>query len=352
MDDLAAGATLLGSGGGGDARAGAMLARQQLNVHGPVELLPLESLPPDAMVACVGAVGSTTALVERLPGGSEFVAAARALEHHLGASLAAVQPLEIGGVNGLLAVVAAAGLGLPLVDADAMGRAFPRLDQTTLAAHGVAASPTALAEARGQVLVVVTPERSTLEPLIRQLLPAMGGWCAIATHPAPARSYAPAVVHNSVSRAMRIGAEFLAAQRACDGTARAAFLRRQHAIPLRGGVVTEVRRQDTSSGLRATVTIMDRDEAGRTIRLEAGDEYVLVLDDGEPVAATPEIICAVDSRTWTCVGPESIMEYQQVDVFALPAAAAWTADTSTIVGLTAYGLHETPGGEHGLADIP
>ena len=36
-------------------------------------------------------------------------------------------PLEMGGINSLVPIMAAARLGLPLADADGMGRAFPEL---------------------------------------------------------------------------------------------------------------------------------------------------------------------------------------------------------------------------------
>ena len=39
----------------------------------------------------------------------------------------AIVPGEIGGGNGLEALVVAADMGLPVVDADFMGRAFPEL---------------------------------------------------------------------------------------------------------------------------------------------------------------------------------------------------------------------------------
>ncbi|MFH8370577.1 DUF917 domain-containing protein [Streptomyces sp. NPDC018031] len=342
VDDLAAGAAVLGSGGGGDVRTAAAMARHQLATHGPLPLLPLSDLPAEALVACVGAVGSTTALSERLPGGDEFTTVLDTLSRQLPTPLTAVQPLQIGGVNALLAVVAAVRAGLPMVDADAMGRAFPRLDQTTLSAAGHPASPTAIADARGTALVVTTPDNHTLELLVRKALPALGGWCAIATHPGTAHAYAGAVVDHSVTRALALGADFRRA--AAEPAHRAAFLRRWQGTPLRGGTVTEIRRAPTPSGTRTTITVQDHTDPARTLRLEAAEEYLLLLDDGRPLAVTPEIICALDPRTWNLAPPDRLTENQHISLFALPAASAWHPPPTDLVGLPSYHLRDLPEG--------
>ncbi|MFJ3819681.1 S-methyl thiohydantoin desulfurase domain-containing protein [Streptomyces nodosus] len=51
---------------------------------------------------------------------------------HLGGELAAVGVIEIGGLNAVAAVLAAARLGAPVLDGDLMGRAFPRINRTTV----------------------------------------------------------------------------------------------------------------------------------------------------------------------------------------------------------------------------
>lgn len=134
--DLAAGATLLGSGGGGDTTNTAAMVRHVLDRRGPVRLVTAADLPPDDWTIPVAAIGAITVMVERLPSGTEFTAAVHGLERHLDITFAAVHGLEAGGINALIPVATAAWLGLPLVDADAMGRAFPRLDQTVFTLAG------------------------------------------------------------------------------------------------------------------------------------------------------------------------------------------------------------------------
>ena len=47
LDDFATGATVLGTGGGGDPYIGTLMARQAIEEHGPVELLDPEDIPAE-----------------------------------------------------------------------------------------------------------------------------------------------------------------------------------------------------------------------------------------------------------------------------------------------------------------
>ena len=66
------------------------------------------------------------------------------VSQYLGKPIYAVMPMEAGGVNSMLPIAAAARLGLPMVDCDGMGRAFPELQMVTFTIGGVKATPMAL----------------------------------------------------------------------------------------------------------------------------------------------------------------------------------------------------------------
>src|SRR5690606_4463690 len=141
LPDLAAGAAFLGSGGGGDPYYGLLIAEAELARYGGVRLLPLQALADDALVVPLGWIGAPTVSVEKLPGGHETVAGLRRMEVLLGRPVDAVLPIEIGGGNGLAPLAAAARLGLPVVDADGMGRAFPESQMAIFNIRGLPACP-------------------------------------------------------------------------------------------------------------------------------------------------------------------------------------------------------------------
>src|SRR5882672_535483 len=146
VEDLARGAAILGTGGGGDPYLGGLMLRQVLMDRPPVDLIDVESLGDADFVAPFGMMGAPTVIVEKIPNGDEMVAALRAQEKFRGEKARAILCAEIGGINALLPLVLGARCGLPVVDGDGMGRAFPQLQMTTYHIFGVPAGPMVMAD--------------------------------------------------------------------------------------------------------------------------------------------------------------------------------------------------------------
>jgi DUF917 family protein len=84
LDDLAVGAAILGTGGGGNPYIGTLLAKQAVREHGPVELVSVDEVPDDAVVVPSAMMGAPTVMVEKLPRGDEIIRAFKALQEFLG----------------------------------------------------------------------------------------------------------------------------------------------------------------------------------------------------------------------------------------------------------------------------
>ena len=113
---------------------------------------------------------------------------------------------EIGGGNGLLPVSWAARMGLPVVDADGMGRAFPEVPQVTMHLAGISPSPGVMTDERGNVVVFRTVDGAWMERLERAAAVEFGGSAPPTEYPMTAGAGARgATVRNSVSLAIRIG---------------------------------------------------------------------------------------------------------------------------------------------------
>jgi DUF917 family protein len=98
-----------------------------------VRLIDPAQLADDALVACVNQMGAPLPGEERLTDPRVMAKAVRMMEEHIGARFTAVMPWEIGGGNGFQPILIAALFDLPVVDADAMGRAFPEATMTSFA---------------------------------------------------------------------------------------------------------------------------------------------------------------------------------------------------------------------------
>src|SRR5438445_10161377 len=120
MHDIAAGAAILGTGGGGDPYVGKLMAIAAIRKHGPVSLLDPIEVPDDWLVIPTAMMGAPTVLIERIPRGEEALESLRLLERYYSRKANATMPIEAGGINSTIPFVVAATAGLPVIDADGM----------------------------------------------------------------------------------------------------------------------------------------------------------------------------------------------------------------------------------------
>jgi uncharacterized protein len=332
VDPLVVGLQLLGSGGGGDPlpfrhALRCTLATGEVVLQDPTDL-------GDVPVVAVGMVGATRVLAEKLPSGQEISRAVRALARWTGVAPAALMPYEAAGLNGALAVAAAGELGLPLVDADLMGRALPRLDQLTRAVVGGPLTPYAIAEPSGQIVLVDDADPTALERVARSVVAQGGGWAGGALAPVPARLAATDACTGSLARALRLGRAHAALVRPGPPEVASALGGRV----LAAGRTVEIARHPSESFGRAGVTVLD--DGGGVLRVEAENEYLLAILDGEPVASCPDLLCLLDRRTTAPIAVDGLRLGDDVLVVALPGPAWWRATPERLrhVDPRAFGL--------------
>jgi uncharacterized protein len=339
IEALVVGVTLLGSGGGGDSRAFGRILQRRLG-SGDLELLDASDVGHGYLTP-VGVVGATSVLTEKLPSGSEFAAAVHAVSRWTGHAVSGLMSLEAGGLNGLSALVGAVDLGLPFVDADLMGRALPRLDQFTWAVAGRSLTPCALSEPGGEVIVVDDIDPAGLERAVRSFVVHTGGWAVLALAPTPAAAATADAVNGSLARALALGRAHanLPVTAAPADVAEALGGRL-----LGGGRVDEVARYGVrphgpgGAFGRGSVCVVDGSTRA-VIRIEAENEYLLAMVDGEPVVTTPDLVCVLDLRTLQPIAVDAIRTGDEVLVLALPGPDWWRhRDRISHVGPRAFGL--------------
>ena len=79
--------------------------------------------------------------LEKGTNGIEYPKVRTMMERMLGRKLDAFLLSEAGGMNSMVPISAAARAGLPLINADGMGRAFPGIQQDTFTLNGVSTNP-------------------------------------------------------------------------------------------------------------------------------------------------------------------------------------------------------------------
>lgn len=321
---IALGARVIGSGGGGDPYVGKLLALSALRSGLHVPIIPLDTLADDAPVIAVAQLGTVTVLAEKLATGDEVYCAFAALEHYLSAQAAAVLCYEIGGVNSMLPLTVAARRGLPLIDADVMGRAFPEVQMTMLDIHGAPSVPAVVCDDRGNVTIIAaTQDVLWTERLARAMTVAMGGVAYLARPVARGADLKRVAIPGSYSRARALGAALREAQRA--------RARGDEALaPLGGrllvrGVITGVERRTSNGVSRGTAIVQDQNHAlDGSYCIEFQNENLVVRRGAAVVATTPDVICVIDEETGEPADTEDLEARLHVAVVGFSAHAALT----------------------------
>ncbi|MGP7998592.1 MAG: DUF917 domain-containing protein [Streptosporangiaceae bacterium] len=332
---LARGCAVLGAGGGGDTYLSLLQALQATEDYGPAQLVDVDELPDDALIMPCGGIGAPTVSIEKIENGDEGERLRDHLQFLTGRPVAALMASEIGGGNGVLPVTWAARMGLPVVDADGMGRAFPEVPQVTMQLAGISPSPAVMTDERGNLVLFQAISGHWMERLERAAAVEFGGAASSTEFTLTAAQARTATVRNSVSLAIRIGTAVLAAAASPVD----ALIAEIGAFRLSGGKVSDVERHTTSGFVRGSVVIEGLGpDAGRLIRLELQNENLVALERGHVLASVPDLISVLDSETADAIATERVKYGQRVVVIAFGCDPIWRTERGiALTGPRAFG---------------
>ncbi len=333
---LARGCSVLGAGGGGDPALPLIMALHAVEQHGPVEVLDVEEVDDHDLVLPCGMIGAPTIAEERVWNGDEGRTLCRVVEAAKGRPVDVLMAFQIGGANGLLPVTWAARQGLAILDADGTGRAFPQLYQQAMFLAGIPPNPVVLTDGRGNTLTFDPADDIWADRLARGSLAGLGGVCAAAMYCMTGDQLQGATIAGSVSLAVRLGE----AMRSEDVEARVGGMcETLGANVLIKGRVRGVQRRSGEGFVRGSATIVGSGaDSGRQLHLELQNEFLLVLEDGVPCAAVPDLITVLSSSSGLPMGVEDLRSGEQVIVLVSAAPSVWRSPPgSEIAGLDAFG---------------
>jgi DUF917 family protein len=331
---LAAGAAIFGTGGGGAVFTAERGVNTAIAEHGPVPLLTVDDLGPEDLVIIMSGIGAPTVGIEMLPSRDQVQALLDETELVAGRKVTAIMAAEIGGSNGVAPVGWAARLGVGILDADGMGRAFPEATMIAMNVAGVPCDFAIMADVVGNISVLKTIDIAWLERHARAITVASGGLCLGAHYPLTAETAKGAVIEGTVSRAIRVGHALLSAADPVEGVATELGA----AVLIRGKVV-DVARRTEGGFVRGSVTIAgtgaDRD---RLQRIELQNENLVVIEDGEVIVSVPDLVTIVDAESGHAISTEMLRFGQRVAVLAWACDPLWRTDRGLeLAGPPAFG---------------
>lgn len=323
IEDVALGAAVLGTGGGGDPYIGKLMALQAMEEHGPVTLLDLDEVDDDSLIVPSAMMGAPTVMVEKLPKGDEIIKAFQSLEAYLGRKIDATMSIEAGGLNSTTPFTVAARLRLPLVDADGMGRAFPEIQMLTFTLHGISATPMAMADEKGNSAILNTINNRWTETFSRSITVDMGCTAMIALYSLTGRELKKAGIPGTISFAEKIGRTIREARTKKEDVI-AAVMGVTGGFRVFGGKVVDVQRRTERGFARGEATIEGTDEyAGSSLTIRFQNEHLVAIHDGEIVVSVPDLITVLDAETGEPITTEGMRYGFRVIVLGIPCTPKW-----------------------------
>eukprot|EP00118_Oscarella_pearsei_P002054 m.9338 g.9338 ORF g.9338 m.9338 type:complete len:991 (+) comp21278_c0_seq1:40-3012(+) len=390
VECIAVGAGILGCGGGGSPALGRLQALKSLANGRSIRIIDVDKLPKSALIAPIAFMGAPTICAEKVAGGREFHDGLAVIQSLLnagfgggnrchpppdGCEMAIHSPsdgifapsgevpvisgsdarkvvcfvcCEIGGQNGMEPLIVGAEMGLPTVDADGMGRAFPELQMFSPAIYGANLGPCCLVSEKGECIPVTHAHKAKqLEDFMRDHTIRMGCTAALLFGPLTAADVKTKMICGSVTRACRLGDAVLMAQRQKTNAIKA-ILSCETGKLLIVGKIIDVFKTPQKGFTRGHVIVEGfHPFAGQTMEIALQNEFLVArLRDedgslGETMACVPDLITIIDSDTGYPISTEDVRYGLRVAVLVLAADPVMRTDRALqVVGPAAFGYDD------------
>ncbi|KAL4874959.1 hypothetical protein BJY04DRAFT_172168 [Aspergillus karnatakaensis] len=360
LELISTGCGILGTGGGGPTHHEYLKGLHCLRNggEGKMRIVSPQSLN-DNDIICFGSwYGSPSVINERIAGGTEITTGINAVNKIQGIKkFHGVILDEVGGGNGLSAFPTGVHFDVPIVDGDAMGRAYPTMYHATFSVYGHSLVPCVLSDARGNTSVVMntdTPQR--LESILRTTAIELGLACAVCANPLPGSAIKAHGVPNTISQAWYLGRAVHMAQRQKINLVDAIFSVCAGRL-LFSGKIIDVRRHVGGGYTMGSVLIAPLGDEERELEhhtqtsssnvtdsqshmiIPFQNEYLYAsLTDSTASEQSQKIVCTVPDlisilgQDGEAIGSQDLRFGLRVNVIALPAHPLWKTEKGLAVG--------------------
>ena len=331
IEDIALGATLLGAGGGGDPYIGKLTAIGAVKECGEVELIGIDEVPDGAFIMPAASMGAPTILAEKGVGANEFAKLFDMVSRYYGKPIYATMPIEAGGVNSMLPIAAAARLGIPMVDVDGMGRAFPELQMVTFI------------DEKGNSGILDTITNKWTEDIARAATMTMSGTLTVALFCMDVDTCKQYGVHGIVTRSEELGRAIRTAKdeaAAAGLTPEEFFLKFTGGHKLFKGKISDVLRETRGAFNFGRVVLEGiGEDRGSQAFVDFQNENLSCVVDGQIKATVPDLICLVDPDTFTPVPTDALKYGKRVLAVGLECFHLWRTQAGLdLVGPRYFGI--------------
>ena len=342
LDAIEIGAAILGTGGGGNPYIGKLRCREELKKGRTIEVIPLDELSDDTWVVSLGGIGAPVVGVEKIEQGEECLRTLRALEEETGNTIGALISSEIGGANSMEPMLTAAQAGIPVVDGDGMGRAFPEMQMCTWSIYGHKSTPAAMADEKGSIVIFRdTPSEIWLERLARSTVVEFGAAGAIAMAPMRGDFVKRSAIPYTISQALHLGQAVVESQEKNTDPI-TTILDKENGKLLITAKITDLERHLKGGFAVGSVQLEGiGNYQGEKAEISLQNEFLIFSRDGQVEVSVPDLIVVLEADTGLPITTEMLRFGQRIAVLGLPCHELLrTPEALEVIGPPAFGYPE------------
>jgi DUF917 family protein len=346
LQDMARGAVFLGTGGGGDPYIGELFVREQIKQGNfPVVISP-EEVPDDAFVLCIAGTGAPTVIVEHLISEDTLLRLLSRAEAYFGRKPDIIISAEMGGANSIFPLALSAITGIPVVDADGIGRAVPQMEMSAFSIYGASATPCVMVDDAGNTVIVEAVSDRVAENITRHATLAMGSIAFCAAYPMSGAQFQKCAVKGTLALTLGIGRTIREAREGTGDVFQSLldFLGADQGRTARilfDGKIADVTHETRDGWHWGLATLQNlRDEADR-FTLQIRNEFLIAHHNGRPVTMVPDLIAVLDRESAEPLTAEMLTYGQRVKVIGYSADPMLrTKEGLVVMGPRMFGLDE------------
>lgn len=330
LKNLLLGCTVLGTGGGGSLSRGLEMIEDILNGGKEVNIIGLESVPENALVASPYFCGSVSPQQENKSsneGKNECLEAFQALEKYLNYDFFAVIPTEIGGANTAVALAVAAEREIPVIDADPAGRSVPELQHTTFYIKNIPIAPLAVATSLGDVIIIEKVASDfRAEQIVRSVAVVSRDKAGVTDHPTKGERLKDSVIPGTLTKALYIGEAITEAHKSGTDPVKEA-IRAGNGFLLFKGRIRKADWKDKEGFTIGNIVIeREGDFPGKEYKIWYKNEHIISWFDGKIDITAPDLICVLDSANGEPITNPNCQVGMKVSVIGYPAPDLWRTE--------------------------
>jgi DUF917 family protein len=305
LNDYALGAAILGSGGGGDPAIMYSIIESLLVKKISLDIIKIDALDENDLIVPIAVVGSPLFFWECPLNRQIFTALYEAINRDYPCKNIVWMPAEIGGCNALTPILMALLHAGRILDADLIGRAFPKIQMCKPAVLELPVGKSYISGITGDVTYFDIANVFELEQSARLQCMAYGGAGLIATYIHNPKDASAFVLSGSMSQAMMLG------KKLAQGTL--------NIKPFFSGKIIEVNNIMQGGFVEGTVQIVSKDE---NCKIFFQNEFLALCFQNKRFGS-PDLIILIDKNTNKPLSVEALQYGLSVDVYIIKAPEFW-----------------------------